>query len=86
MILNDRQRKSIIELGLRHVCGEHPDGARVAALLAETRTLPTPAQLIDAIVMASAVRANVFDIRRKLFVQQMHGLVSAMVAFQDAAR
>jgi hypothetical protein len=86
MNLSERQKRSIIELGLRHVCGEAPDGQRIAALLAETRTLPTPAQLIDAVVMAGAARENVIDIRRGLMRRQLEQLVAAMVAVHAVAR
>lgn len=80
MNLTDRQRRSLIELGLRHVCGEHPDSLRVSTLFAQTKTLPSAAQLIDAVVTANAVEQNVIDIRRAALRKKMEFLFQSMLA------
>jgi hypothetical protein len=84
MNLTDRQRRTIVSLGLRHVFGEVPSGARVDAILETTRALPSPAQLIDAMVRVGAQDQNVVDIRRALLRKKLETLVSDMLTLHMA--
>ena len=84
MNLTERQRRTIVSLGLRHVFGEVPSSDRVDSILETARGLPSPAQIIDAMVSAAAQEQNVVDIRRALMRQKLERLVTDMLTLHMA--
>lgn len=84
MTLTERQRRTIVSLGLRHVFGEAPSSARIDSILDHARGLPSPAQLIDAMVNSAAREQNVVDIRRAFLRKKLETLVTDMLTLQLA--